>query len=121
MTISLLVPRRNKQEVVQTHGRAATSTISVRAVEGAAGSISAFAQPVELLSCAGSCTWGGIGTCAPLLTPLMPCCAALLTSLVPCCAPLLTPLHANGLSLSIRYCQHRRGRRKAERSRQSHQ
>src|ERR1700722_8522594 len=116
MTISLLVPRRNKQEVVQTHGRAATSTISVRGVEGAAGSISAFAQPVELLSCAGSCTWGGIGTgaplltslcagCAPLLTPLMPCCAALLTPLVPCCAPLLTPLHANGLGLGIGYCQ----------------
>jgi hypothetical protein len=99
---------------------------------GAAGSISAFAQPVELLSCAGSCAWGGIYTCAPLLTslcarcaplltPLVPCCAPLVTPLVPCCAPLLTPVHANGLSFSIGYCQYRRNRREAERSRQSHQ
>jgi hypothetical protein len=90
-------------------------------VGGAAGSISAFAEPVELLSCAGSCTWGGICTCAPHLTSLVPSCAPRLTSLVPSCAPLLTPLHANGLSLSIGYCQYRRGRREAERSRQSHQ
>ncbi len=102
------------------------------------GSISDFAVPVELLSHAGSCagrcacTCAGSCTCAPhltslvptrtpLLTPLCARHAPLLTPLVPCCTPLLTPLHANGLSLSIRYCQYRRGRREAERSRQSHQ
>jgi len=91
------------------------------------GSISDFAVPVELLSHAGSCagrcacTCAGSCTCAPHLTSLVPSCAPRLTSLVPSCAPLLTPLHANGLSLSIRYCQYRRGRREAERSRQSHQ
>jgi hypothetical protein len=102
--------------------------------EHATASISDFAEPVELLSHAGSCacTCAGSYTSAPLLTSLVPscasllaslvsCCAPLMTPLVPCCAPLLTPLHANGLSLSIRYCQHRRGRREAERSRQSHQ
>jgi hypothetical protein len=82
-------------------GRAATSTVSVRAMDAQRTSISAFAQPVELLSCAGSCTWGGIGTCAPHLTSLVPSCAPRLTSLVPSFAPLLTPRHANGLSLSI--------------------
>ncbi len=78
-------------------------------------SISAFAALVELLCHAGSCT------CAPHLTSLVPSCAPRLTPLVPSRAPLLTPLHADGLSLSIRYCQYRRGRREAERSRQSHQ
>src|SRR6266850_6124708 len=103
-----------------------------------AGSINDFAEPVELLSCAGSCTCSGSRTCAPHLTSLVPSCAPLLTPLcarhappltplVPCC----TPLHASGrsrrgrsrrgLSLSIGYCQYRRGRREAERSRQSHQ
>ena len=108
-------------------GRAATSTVSVRAMDAQRTSISAFAQPVELLSCAGSCTWGGICTCAPHLTSLVPtrtphltslvpsCAPRLtslvpsyaprLTSLVPACAPLLTPLHANGLGLGIGYCQ----------------
>jgi hypothetical protein len=80
-----------------------------------AGSIRDFAEPVELLSCAGSCT------CAPHLTSLVPTRTPHLTSLVPSCTPLLTPLHASGLSLSIGYCQYRRGRREAERSRQSHQ
>ncbi len=98
-------------------GRAATSTVSVRAM----ASGSDVAQPVELLSCAGSCTCSGSCTCAPHLTSLVPSCAPRLTSLVPSCAPLLTPLHANGLSLSIRYCQYRRSRREAERSRKTQQ
>ncbi len=86
-------------------------------------SISDFAEPVELLSHAGSCacTCAGSCTCASHLTSLVPSCAPRFTSLVSSCAPLLTPLHANGLSLSIRYRQYRRGRREAERSRQSHQ
>jgi hypothetical protein len=58
-------------------------------------SISGFAEPVELLSHAGSCT------CAPHLPSLVPSCAPRLTSLVPSFAPLLTPRHANGLGLSI--------------------
>src|SRR4029077_5828096 len=88
-----------------------------------AGSIRDFAEPVELLSCAGSCTCtcAGSCTCAPHLTSLVPTRTPHLTSLVPSCTPLLTPLHASGLSLSIGYCQYRRGRREAERSRQSHQ
>ena len=97
----------------------ATSTVSVRGM----GSISDFAEPVELLSHAGSCACACAGscTCASHLTSLVPSCAPRFTSLVSSCAPLLTPLHANGLSLSIRYRQYRRGRREAERSRQSHQ
>src|SRR6266446_8214255 len=89
----------------------------------ATGSISDFAEPVELLSCAGSCTCtcSGSCTCAPLLTSFCAPCAPLITSLVPSCTPLLTPLHASGLSLSIGYCQYRRSRGKAERSRQTHQ
>jgi hypothetical protein len=54
-----------------------------------------FAEPVELLGHAGSCT------CAPHLTSLVPSCAPRLTPLVPSRAPLLTPLHANGLGLGI--------------------
>ena len=81
----------------------------------------AFAQPVELLSCAGSCTCVGICTCAAHLTSIVPSVAPHLASLVPPCASLLTPLHAHGLSLSIGYRQYRRSRREAERSRQSHQ
>src|SRR5258708_37275156 len=65
--------------------RAATSAVSVRG-GCAAGSISDFAEPVELLSCAGSCTCtcAGSCTCAPHLTPLCPSCAPHLTPLVPC-------------------------------------
>jgi len=105
------------------NGRAATSTVSVRTMAAQRGSISDFAEPVELLSCSGSCscTCAGSCTCAPHLTSLVPSCAPHLTSLMPSCAPLLTPLHASGLSLSIGYCQYRRGRREAERGRQSHQ
>src|ERR1700686_4157386 len=107
-----------------------------------------FAELVELLflpgtcagscSCTGICTCTGSCTCAPLHTPLVPRCAPLHTPLMPCCTPLhtppvpcCTPLHASGrshsgrsrsgLSLSIGYCQYRRGRREAEGSRQSHQ
>ena len=54
---------------------------------GAAGSIGAFAQPVELLSCAGSCTCtctcAGSCTCAPHLTSLCAPCAPLVASLLP--------------------------------------
>src|SRR5258708_18904011 len=69
--------------------RAATSAVSVRG-GCAAGSISDFAEPVELLflpgSCAGSCTCtcAGSCTCAPHLTPLCARCAPHLTPLVPC-------------------------------------
>jgi hypothetical protein len=59
--------------------------------------------------------------CTPCLTPLVPSCAPLVTSHVPFCTPLVTPLHSNGLGLGIGYCQYRRGRHEAERSRQSHQ
>ena len=96
-----------------------------------AGSISDFADPVELLSCAGSRTCTGSCTCAPHLTPLCARCAPRLTPLCARHAPRLTPPHASGwsrsgrsrsgLSLSIGYCQYSRGRREAERSRQSHQ
>ncbi len=92
------------------------------------------AQLVELLSCAGSCGISCTGSrstgvplftslvpsCAPLFTSLVPPFAPLLASLVPFFAPLLTPLHAKCLRLSVRYGQHRGGRRETERSRQSH-
>ena len=95
-----------------------------------------LAEPAELLSCAGSCTWFGSCTCAPHLTPFCARRAPHLTPLCARCTPRLTPRHASGwsrsrrsrcgrsrsgLGLSIRYCQYSRGRREAERSRQSQQ
>jgi hypothetical protein len=86
--VSLGVCGKSFQTAFSYTAAVSASSIDVRRFSsrggGAAGSIIAFAQPVESLSCAGSCT------CAPHLA-----------SLVPSCTPLLTPLHAGGLSLSI--------------------
>jgi len=81
----------------------------------ATGSISEFAEPVELLGCAGrcsctrsgscTCTCAGSCTCAPLFTSVCAPSAPVLAPLVPSCTPILAPLHASGLGLGIGYCQ----------------
>jgi hypothetical protein len=87
------------------NGRAATFTGFSSRGGCATGSVSDVAGPVELLSCAGSCTRAcsctGSCTRAPLLTSFCAPRAPLVTSLVPSRTPLLTPLHANGLGLGI--------------------
>jgi hypothetical protein len=67
------------------------------------GSISGFAEPVELFGRAGrcTCTCAGSCTCAPFLTSFRAPHAPVLASLVPSRAPVLTPDHASGLGLSI--------------------
>src|SRR5258708_18251276 len=112
---------RNLDDLLRDHFRWVVAILDAEGVRRrfssgggcVAGSISDFAEPVELLSCAGSCTCSGSCTCAPHLTSLCPSCAPLLTPLcarhaplltplVPCCTPLLTPLHASGWSRSGR-------------------
>ena len=93
----------------------------------ATGSISEFAEPVELLGCAGrcsctrsgscTCTCAGSCTCAPLFTSVCAPSAPVLAPLVPSCTPLLTPRHASGLCLGIRSSQCRGGRCHCESSR----